>query len=171
MGKRKPSGRRPPAPPADDRPSGVDTRPSRPTWDVRLAEPAETVYRELARRAREAESRGDLGNRHRATLRVVDEVLDTIIPHNPIDRRNALAGNLSNIYRYAKGRMRFFWIASSRKRKVFVLHISDTPRKEGDVHDPYEVFSRMVLSGRFKEFFDELGVRLSEAAQGYQASR
>ena len=164
MGKGKPPGRRP-APPRPAPP------PTQPAWDIRLAEPAEAVYRELARRAGEAESRGDAGSRHCATLRMVDEVLDTIIPHNPIDRRNALAGNLSNVCRHAKGRMRIFWIASSRKRKVVVLHISYTPRKEGDAYDPYEVFSRMVLSGRFKEFFDELGVRLSEAARGYHASR
>jgi len=101
---------------------------------------------------------------------MVDEVLDRVIPHNPIDRRNALVGNLSNIYRYGKGRIRIFWIASSQKRKVYVLYISDRPRKEGDAYDPYEVFGRMVLSGRFSAFFDELGVRLSEVAgTGYEA--
>ena len=100
---------------------------------------------------------------------MVDEVLDKLIPHNPIDRRNALVGNLSNIYRYGKGRIRIF-CASSQKRKVYVLYISDTPRKEGDAYDPYEVFGRMVLSGRFNTFFDELGVRLSDAARSsYEA--
>jgi mRNA-degrading endonuclease RelE of RelBE toxin-antitoxin system len=130
-----------------------------------LAEPAELVYKELSRLASEAEGRGDPTNNHCTTLRMVDEVLDRIIPHNPIDRRNALAANLSNIYRYGKGRMRIFWIASSQKRKVYVLYISEAPRKEGDAYDPYEVFGRMVLTGRFNAFFDELGVRLSDVAR------
>jgi len=145
-------------------------RPAEPKWEIQLAEPAEVVYRELLRLAHDAEGRGEPSSNHCTTLRMVDEVLDRLIPHNPIDRRNALVGNLSNIYRYSKGRIRIFWIASSQKRKVYVLYISDRPRKEGDAYDPYEVFGRMVLSGRFSAFFDELGVRLSEVAgTGYEA--
>lgn len=93
---------------------------------------------------------------------MVDEVLDRVIPQHPIDRRHALAGDLSNVYRYRKGRMRIYWIASSRLRQVGVLFISDTPRKEGDAYDPYRVFGRMVMSGRFNEFFRQLGVKLPD---------
>ena len=153
---------------------GVATQPAQRTaesaWDIQLADPAEAVYKELLRLANEAEVRSDPTNNHCTTLRMVDEVLDKIIPHNPIDRPNALAGNLSNIYRYGKGRIRIFWIASSQKRKVYVLHISDTPRKEGNAYDPYEVFGRMVLSGRFNALFDDLGVRLSDMARSSYAS-
>ena len=136
--------------------------PKMPTtgWTIRLAEPAEAVYRELNQKAMEAEERNDATSAHCKTLRMVDEMLDRLIPQNPIDHKNALAGNLSNIFRYKKGRMRIYWIASSVRREVVVLFISDTPRKEGDAHDPYEMFSRMVMSGKYNEIFKKLGVRL-----------
>jgi hypothetical protein len=35
-----------------------------------------------------------------------------------------------------------------------------TPRKAGDVRDPYSIFTRMVLSGRFDEVVSRLGVRV-----------
>lgn len=99
---------------------------------------------------------------------MVDEVLDRIIPHNPIDRRDALAGDLSNIYRFRKGRMRIYWIASSEQRLVVVLFISDTPRKQGDAYDPYQLFGRMVMSGQFDAFFAQLGVKLPGVREEYQ---
>lgn len=96
---------------------------------------------------------------------MVDEVLDRIIRQNPIDRRHALSGDLSNIFRFRKGRMRICWIASSARRQVVVLFISDTPRKEGDAYDPYELFGRRVLSGQFNAFFERLGVKLRDGAR------
>lgn len=120
------------------------------------------AYREIVRLARAAEERKDFTSSHCTTLRMVDEVLDRIIPRNPIDRRHALAGDLANIYRYRKGRMRIYWIASSQLRQVGVLFISDTPRKGGDAYDPYRVFGRMVMSGQFNEFFKQLGVKLPD---------
>ena len=160
---RRSAGKRPPAPqPAP--------QPPAKSWEIRLAEPAEAVYEELVRLAGEAVDRKDFTSSHCTTLRMVDEVLDRVIPHNPIDRRNALAGALSNIYRFRKGRMRIYWIASSERGQVVVLFISDTPRKEGDAYDPYEVFGRMVMSGRFAEFFEQLGVKLPDRVrEGYEA--
>lgn len=137
-------------------------QPAAQAWDVRLTGPAEAVYRDLVRLAGDAEERGDLTSSHCTTLRMVDEVLDRVILQNPIDRRHALAGDLSNIYRYRKGRMRIYWIASSQLRQVAVLFISDSPRKEGDAHDPYRVFGRMVMSGQFNEFFKQLGVKVRD---------
>jgi hypothetical protein len=56
--------------------------------------------------------------------------------------------------------MRICWIASSEKRRVTILFISETARKDGDVNDPYEVFTRMVRSGQYNDFFTKLGVKL-----------
>lgn len=91
-------------------------------------------------------------------LKMVDGVLDRI-PHDPINKRYALSGPLANIFRMKKGRLRICWLASSQKREVTVLFISETLRKEGDVRDPYKVFTDLVMSGRFDEVFDRLGVK------------
>jgi hypothetical protein len=47
-------------------------------------------------------------------------------------------------------------------KKIVVLYISDTPRKEGDVNDPYVILTKMVISGRFDHVFDALGVTKPE---------
>src|SRR5262245_16606182 len=117
-------------------------------YTVRLTETAKATYAEITSLAQEAEEKGDHTSNHCTTLRMVDDVLDTIIPHDPISRKHALAGQLSNIFRYKKGRMRIYWIASSELREVIVLFISDRPRKEGDIHDPYQVFGKLVMSGK-----------------------
>lgn len=134
------------------------SRKTHPPWEVHLTATAEAAYRQIAAQAQAAVERGELTSAHYKTLRMVDEVLDTIIPHDPLARKHALAGTLSNIFRCSKGRMRIYWIASSEQRRVSVLFISDTPRKEGDVNDPYKVFGAIVMSGRFDEIFDKLGV-------------
>jgi hypothetical protein len=113
----------------------------------------------MVERVRAAEARGDMNSAHHTPLRMVNEVLDVVIPHDPINRRHALSGFLSNIFRYSKGRMRICWIASSEKRQVTVLFISDTPRKAGDRSDPYVMFEQMVRSGTFDRVFSDLGVR------------
>jgi mRNA-degrading endonuclease RelE of RelBE toxin-antitoxin system len=129
-----------------------------PDWQVFLAAPAEAVYNDLAKKAEQAKD--DPTNAHVKTLRMVDEALDALIPANPMDRKYALAGNLSNIFRLRKGRMRIYWICSSVKRIISVLFISDTPRKEGDAFDPYQIFGQMVMSGQFNNIFAELGVKI-----------
>ena len=105
-----------------------------------------------------AQKRGDVNSAHCTTLRMVDDALDALA-HDPIDKKYALSGSLSNIFRIKKGRMRICWLASSQKRKVTVLYISETPRKEGGARDPYKVFTNLVLSGQFDAVFDKLGVK------------
>lgn len=131
-------------------------------YEVRLTSTAERVYTEIASRVIAAEERGEQHTAHHTTLRMIDEVLDVIIPRNPIDRKHALSGNLSNIFRFKKGRIRICWIASSAQRVVQVLFISDTLRKEGDRRDPYEVFGKLVQSGEFDAIFDGLGIKRPE---------
>jgi hypothetical protein len=55
--------------------------------------------------------------------------------------------------------LRIYYAASSKERKIVILYISESLRKAGDAHDPYSVFARMVLKGRFDEVFASLGVR------------
>jgi mRNA-degrading endonuclease RelE of RelBE toxin-antitoxin system len=121
---------------------------------------AEKVYKEFFRKSREAEQRGDLTSAHCTTFRMVQEAVKETIPRDPINRRFSLAGELSNIFRIKKGRLRICWIVSSKLRRVCILYISETLRKEGDVNDPYRVFANLVMSGQFNDIFSKLGVRV-----------
>jgi len=124
-----------------------------------MTQSAEAVYVEMARRAKGAENRGDISNGHCTAFNMVRDTIKNFIPANPIDKRYALTGDLSNMFRIQKGRMRICWIASSKQRKVCILFISETLRKAGDVNDPYVLFAGMVMSGRYNEFFEMLGVK------------
>jgi mRNA-degrading endonuclease RelE of RelBE toxin-antitoxin system len=102
---------------------------------------------------------GDTSNAKVKLLRAVDDAIDNIIPHDPFSLGNALSGSLSNIFRAKKGRMRIYYAASSKDRRIVILYISESLRKAGDAHDPYSVFARLVLQGRFDEVFASLGIR------------
>jgi mRNA-degrading endonuclease RelE of RelBE toxin-antitoxin system len=127
-------------------------------YTVELTDVAETVYRKIHEQAQRCLAAGDTANARVKRLRILDEVLDKIIPHAPFDPGRALAGSLSNIFRVKKGRLRVCYAGSSRMRRIVVLFISDTPRKEGHRSDPYPIFDRLVQSGAFDEFFDDLGL-------------
>lgn len=127
-------------------------------YTVELTETAAKVYRKVSREARAGLAAGDTTNAKVMQLRILDEVLDKIIPHAPLDPSRALSGSLSNIFRVKKGRLRVCYIGSSKERRIVVLFIADTPRKEGHRSDPYSVFDKLVQSGVFDEFFEDLGL-------------
>lgn len=142
-------------------PAAVAVSSSAP-YEVLLTESAETVYVDLYSRAKAAEERNDPTNAACTTFRMVSETIKNIIPKDPINKRYALTGELSNIFRIQKGRLRICWIASSKLRKVFILFISETMRKAGDANDPYRIFTKIVMSGELDEFFTKLGVKKPE---------
>ena len=133
--------------------------PSSLLYEVDMTDSAAAVFSDLFRRARAAENRGDPSNAVCTTFRMVQEAIKTIIPADPLNPRYALSGDLSNIFRIHKGRLRICWIASSKMKRVCILFISESLRKEGDVNDPYRVFARMVRSGELDAFFARLGVK------------
>jgi len=90
---------------------------------------------------------------------MVEEIVTKIIPHDPFARTRALSGKLSNFFRIKTGRVRVCYAGSSEHRKIIVLYISETPRKEGDVNDPYAIFTKMVMSGRFDKAIANLGIK------------
>src|SRR2546428_8986174 len=92
---------------------------------------------------------GDTSNTKVTVLRMVDDAIDNIIPHDPFRVRNSLSGPLSNIFRVKKGRLRIYYAASSKEKKIVILYISQTLRKAGDINDPYSIFTRLVMTGRF----------------------
>jgi mRNA-degrading endonuclease RelE of RelBE toxin-antitoxin system len=140
-------------------PPGTSKPLAPPPYHIFLTDSAKAVYADLFNKSRAAEAKGDPTNAACTIFRMVREAIKTIIPQNPIDRKYALSGYLANIFRVKKGRYRICWIASSQHRMIFILFISESLRKEGDVHDPYRVFEKMVRAGEFDSFFDRLGIR------------
>jgi len=121
-------------------------------YEVEMIPAAENVYKKLYQNMKDAEARGEESSSHHTTFRMVQEAIKTIIPRNPIDRSYGLSGPLSNYFRIKKGRMRICWAANSTTRKVTILFISETMRKEGDANDPYNIFTKLVMSGKFQQF-------------------
>ena len=131
-------------------------------FEVELTESAERVYRKLYEDAQECLDVGDDSNAKVKLFNMVDEAVTRIIPHDPSNPNRSLSGRLSNIFRIKKGRTRICYVASSKHRKIVILYISESPRKAGDVHDPYEIFTQMVLSGAFDKTFANLGIELPD---------
>ena len=129
-------------------------------YEVEMTRSAETVYKDLYRKAKEAELKADYTNSNCTTFDMVKDVVKRIIPGDPINRKYALRGELSNVFRIRKGRMRICWIASSKHRRVCILFISETLRKEGDASDPYVILQQMVDSGTLDALFSQFGVRM-----------
>jgi len=72
-------------------------------FTVELTDIAEAVYNRLWDDAQACLKRGDETNSKVKQLRIVDEVLDRIIPHDPFAPERGLSGSLSGIYRIKKG--------------------------------------------------------------------
>jgi mRNA-degrading endonuclease RelE of RelBE toxin-antitoxin system len=114
---------------------------------VDMTATAEAAYVDLARKAKAAEASGEHASAHRTTFHIVSEAVKRIIPNDPANKKYALRGDLSNVFRLRKGRLRICWIASSKRGRVWILFIAQTLRKEGDANDPYAIFQGMLDSG------------------------
>ncbi len=124
-----------------------------------LSATAERVYRKLYEEAQRCLKKNDQTNSRVTTFNMIDEAITTIIPSDPIDPERALSKPLSNIFRLKKGRWRICYIASSAEGRIVILFISDTPQKEGDINDPYNIFTKMILAGRYDDLFASLGIK------------
>jgi mRNA-degrading endonuclease RelE of RelBE toxin-antitoxin system len=135
-------------------------KPAAPSalYEVEIIPSAEAVYRKLYQKMKDAEARGQQSSSHHTTFRMVQEAIKTIIPRNPIDKAYALSGPLSGYFRIRKGRLRICWAACSSTRKVCILFISETLRKEGDANDPYNILTKLALSGEFDKFLGHMGI-------------
>lgn len=128
-------------------------------YKIDLTETAATVYKDLLLKCKEAERLGHPESSHCTKFRMVEEAIKKIIPNDPHSKAHALRGHLSNLFRLKKGRWRIVWIASSEMRRVCILYISETMRKDGDSDDPYEIFLREFDAGEYDEVLEQLGVR------------
>lgn len=163
-----PKGGRKPA--AKAKPVDVTNPPSasQAPYEVDMSASAEAVYVDLYKRAKAAEAGGDPTNAVCTTFRMVEEAIERIIPRDPHNKKHALRDNFSNIFRLQKGRLRICWIASSKMRRVCILFISETLRKEGDINDPYWLFEKLLRSGELDEHFLKLGVKKSTSTRMVQ---
>jgi mRNA-degrading endonuclease RelE of RelBE toxin-antitoxin system len=127
-------------------------------YTVELTATAEKTYNRAFEEARKCVTAGDSANAKVKHFRILQEALDTIIPHDPFSRKRALSGSLANIFRVKKGRIRICYIGASEQKRLIVLYISDTPRKAGDSNDPYAILHRILRSGDCDPFFDDLGI-------------
>jgi mRNA-degrading endonuclease RelE of RelBE toxin-antitoxin system len=127
-------------------------------YAVEFSNTAAEVYANLHQKMKDAEARGDTSSNHHTVFKMVEEVIKNVIPRDPINKKYGLSGPLSRFFRIKKGRHRICWAASSQKRKVCILFISETMRKEGDVNDPYNIFTKLVLSGKYDDVLRRLGL-------------
>ena len=129
-------------------------------YEVDMTATAEVVYVKMAQAAKAAEMAGDYASAHCTTFNMVRDAIKRIIPNDPLNKKYALRGDLSNIFRLKKGRIRICWIASSRMGRVCILFVSETLRKEGDTNDPYVIFQSLLDSGIFEQYIAKYGVRM-----------
>lgn len=131
-------------------------------YTVVLSGVAQEAYTRIFEEAQPALRSGNTSNAKVKLLRIVDECLDKLIPHDPLQRSRTLAGGLSSIYRVKKGRLRICYVVSHSERQIIVLYISESVRKDGDKHDPYKVFTHLVMSGEFDSLFEKIGLKKPE---------
>ena len=127
--------------------------------EVRMSRAAEAAYEKYYERAEQARQRGEHTSYHITALNMIDDVIENVIPRDPFNKKYALSGELSRIFRAKKGRLRICWVGSSSARVVYVIFISETLRKDGDVNDPYSILTGLVLSGKYDHVFEQLGLR------------
>jgi mRNA-degrading endonuclease RelE of RelBE toxin-antitoxin system len=117
-------------------------------FEVQLSEVAEKTYTDMFRASQACLDRGDEGNSHVKRFRMIEEVLDRIIPHDPLAPERRLSGALSGVFRVKKGRMRICYLADPTEQVVRVIYISETSRKDGDSNDPYRILTKLINSGK-----------------------
>jgi mRNA-degrading endonuclease RelE of RelBE toxin-antitoxin system len=150
-------------PPQGRRHQRTEKNPSRPVspsvpYDVEFSETAFSVYQDLHQKMRDAEARGQTASAHHTRFRMVEEVIKKHIPHDPLNKKYGLSGPLSQYFRIKKGRHRICWAASSQNRVVCILFISETLRKDGDANDPYNIFTKLVMSGAYHDILGKMGL-------------
>jgi mRNA-degrading endonuclease RelE of RelBE toxin-antitoxin system len=138
-----------------------------PAFEITLSKYAESAYLGFRDRSHKAVERGETSNYHITAFHMIRDAIRQI-EANPTDSRYALAGDLSGIFRMKKGRVRICWVTSIETRAICILFISETLRKEGDKNDPYAIFTKMVMSGEFKNVFGPLGVPTITGGEDYQ---
>jgi hypothetical protein len=127
-------------------------------YDVFLSTAAEASYEGFYSRAVASRDRGETTSQHLTALNMIDEAIERIIPHDPLNKKYALQGDLSGIFRMKKGRLGICWMARPNHKAIFVIFISETLRKAEDANAPHRLVTKMMMSGECDEILEALGL-------------
>ena len=135
--------------------------PQDPPFQVRFSPYAAVYFQELKDKSHDGNGSPKTGSKELTAYHAVRRVMEEIIPKFPLPPQYALTkkhgSNLKGIFRTKAGRLRIFWIASSKAKTAIVLAIGF--RKEGDRNDAYSYLVRLLRSGDLDICFEELGMK------------
>jgi toxin YhaV len=87
------------------------------------------------------------------------EILETVIPENPLAPYFALKDDLKAFSRVKKkglpDRYRLFFKVFPESKRIVILWLG-YPRKDGDKNNCYAVFAKRVKQGEYPEHFEDL---------------
>jgi hypothetical protein len=123
---------------------------------IQLTATAEAVYMRCRDEAAACIATGDKCNPKIKLFQALDEALTKTIPADPFNQKMALAGSLSNIFRFSGENLRVCYLGHGSQRRIIVLYICESSAEETD---SYATFAYMVMSGKFDAAFASLGLR------------
>jgi len=123
---------------------------------IHLTATAETAYTRCRDEATTCISQGDECNPKVKLFQALDEALSKTIPSDPFNLKMALAGSLSNIFRFSRENLRVCYLGHGPQRRIIVLYICQSSAEE---NDSYATFAYMVMSGKFDAAFASLGLK------------
>ncbi len=123
---------------------------------IQLTATAETEYTHFCDEAESCISKGDDCNPKVKLFRTLDEALTKTIPSDPFNRKMALSGPLSSIFRFSLEDLRVCYLGQGQESRIIVLYICQA---SGEEDDSYATFAYMVMSGKFDAAFASLGLK------------
>jgi hypothetical protein len=123
---------------------------------IQLTATAEAAYSRFCNEAENCVARGDESNPHVKFFRALNDALAKDIPSDPFNRKMALSGSLSNIFRFSRENLRICYLGHGQQRRIIVLYICQSKAEESD---SYATFAYMVMSGKFDGAFASLGLK------------
>jgi hypothetical protein len=118
-------------------------------WIVKLTPSAESAYSKAFGDSKDEKTKRAMG--------VLDGLIDQLKEGHLMTSDHTLRGPLSWIYQAGKDRTRIFYALSHPT--VTIFHISHVLGGDGSYSDPYPIFASLVMSGRYDQVFEYLGVR------------
>jgi len=123
---------------------------------IQLTATAEAAYLRFSDEAENCTAKGDECNPQVKFFRALNDALTKDIPSDPFNRKMALSGSLSNIFRFSRENLRICYLGHGQQRRIIVLYICQSKAEESN---SYATFAYMVMSGKFDAAFTSLGLK------------
>jgi hypothetical protein len=136
---------------------------------IQLTATAEAVYGRCRDEAAACIGNGDECNAKVKLFEALEEALTKTIPSDPFNPKMALAGSLSNIFRFSGENLRVCYLGYGPQRRIIVLYICQSSAEESD--STYATFAYMVLSGKFDAAFASLGLKPPDRQGPFPSTR